>query len=96
MIHVDYADGTSAWLTDEQLKERHPELYAALRRPAPYVAEGEKLRKIRVSMDYSVREVARMLGIKAAEVCDIELGRVAPTQSVVDFYGRLSAAKEVG
>lgn len=31
MIHLDFADGTSAWLTDEQLKEQHPELYAKLR-----------------------------------------------------------------
>jgi len=89
MIHLDYADGTSAWLNDEQLKEKHPELYAKLRQPVPYEEYGQRLRKIRQNKDYCVREIAKMLNMKGSEICDIELGRVMPSQEIVDFYGRL-------
>jgi ribosome-binding protein aMBF1 (putative translation factor) len=89
MIHLDYADGTSEWLTDEQLKEKHPELYAKLRQPEPYREHGQKLKAIRQQNDYSIRELAKMLKVKGSDVCDIEQGRVMPSQDTVDFYGRL-------
>ena len=89
MIHLDYADGTSAWLTDEQLKEKHPELYASLRQPEPYKEYGNRLKAIRQKKDYTIRELAKMLGLTGKELCDIELGRAEPPQRVVDFYGRL-------
>lgn len=89
MIHLDFADGTSKWLTDEQLKEQHPELYAKLRQPEPYREYGQKLKAIRQKHDYCVREIAKMLNMKGSEICDIEQGRVMPSQEVVDFYGRL-------
>ena len=89
MIHLDFVDGTSDWLTDEQLKEQHPELYAKLRQPEPYKEYGQKLKAIRQKRDYCVRELAKMLNMKGSEICDIEQGRVMPSQEVVDFYGRL-------
>jgi ribosome-binding protein aMBF1 (putative translation factor) len=89
MIHLDYADGTSAWLTDEQLKAQHPELYSKLRQPVSYEEYGQQLRKIRQKKDYTVREIAKMLNLKGSDICDIELGRVMPSQEVVDFYSRM-------
>ena len=89
MIHLDFADGTSAWLSDEELREKHPELYAKLRKPVPYEEYGHKLQKIRQKNDYTVREIAKMLNLKGSDICDIELGRVMPSQEVVDFYGRM-------
>lgn len=89
MIHLDYADGTSAWLTDEQLKEKHPELYAKLRQPVPYAEYGRKLRNLRVKNDCSLRELAKLAGVRASELSDIELGRVMPSQEIVDIYGTL-------
>lgn len=89
MIHIDYADGTSAWLTDEQLKEKHPALYAVLRAPKPYAEYGRKLRDLRVKNGFSLRELASLLNIKASELSEIETGKVMPSQEIVDYYGTL-------
>jgi len=93
MIHLDFADGTSAWLTDEQLKDQHPELYTSLRQPVPYQEYGRKLRDRRVKHEITLREMAKICGMKASELSSIELGRVMPSQEVVDCYGTLKAQK---
>jgi len=89
MIHLDFADGTSAWLTDEQLKEQHPELYAALRQPAPHKEYGQKLRDIRVKHDISQREMARLAGCKTSELSAVESGREPATPEMIEAYQRL-------
>jgi ribosome-binding protein aMBF1 (putative translation factor) len=89
MVHIDYADGTSAWLTDEQLKEKHPEIYAKLRVPVPYADYGRKLRDLRVKNDFSLKELADLLRMPVSELSAIETGKVVPSQEVVDFYGTL-------
>jgi len=92
MIHLDLADGTSEWLTDDQLKEKYPELYLALRKPASYAEYGGKLRGIRVQQEVTQLEMARLLGISVSAISDIEQGRIEPTQEQVDAYGTLKFA----
>jgi len=87
MIHLDYADGTSAWLTDDQLKEKHPELYAIIRAPRPFNEGGEKIKKLRQKHDMSVRELAKAAGIGLADLSSIETGRVEATQEQIDAIG---------
>lgn len=89
MIHLDYADGTSAWLTDEQLKEKHPELYAKLRQPTPHKEYGEKLKQIRQNHNLTIREMAKLTNCKASYLCDVELGRIAAPMDLVEEYQRL-------
>ncbi len=89
MIHLDYADGTSAWLTDDQLKEKHPELYVKLRAPVPFAEYGRKLRDMRVKYNFSIKEVAKFLDMGLAAISDIERGKVEAPPAVVDCYSIL-------
>lgn len=47
------------------------------------------LRKIRESKDISLREAARNMGISAAYLSDIELGRRAVSEKVITFLNSL-------
>ena len=90
MIHIDFSDGTSAWLTDTQMKEQHPELYARLRQPAPHKEHGHKLRNIRTEKGLTVREMAKLTNCKMSYLCDVELGRIAAPMDLVEEYQRLN------
>lgn len=89
MNHIDFADGTSAWLTDEQLKQQYPDLHANLMQPQPHKEYGQKLKTMRQKRDYCISELAKMLNMKISKISDIEQGKVMPSQEVVDFYGTL-------
>ena len=89
MIHIDFADGHSEWLTDEQLKEKYPDLHAALRKPAPLKEYGDMLKKIRQRRDISLREMSKRIGCKASDLSNIEQGYVEATAEQVEAYQRL-------
>lgn len=86
MIHLDFTDGTSAWLTSEQLAEKYPELHAYINQPKPYADQGKQLRDMRVEMNISLREMSKRLGIKASELCKFERGIIRPTEDMKRDY----------
>lgn len=52
---------------------------------------GQIIRELREKKDLSLRELAKKLGISAAFLCDIELGRRFPSEKVLS-----DMAKELG
>ena len=89
MIHLDYADGTSAWLTAEELKEKHPELHAIMNRPTPHKEYGEKLKQIRIKHRLTLREMAKRVGCRASELSNVEIGVTEASMELVEEYQRL-------
>jgi len=49
---------------------------------------GEKLRELREAKDLSLRELARNLGVSAAFLSDVELGRRHPSEAVLKKLAR--------
>jgi transcriptional regulator with XRE-family HTH domain len=49
---------------------------------------GQRIRKLRVAKDLSLREFARRLHISAAFLSDIELGKRYPSERVLDEIAR--------
>ena len=89
MIHIDFADGHSEWLTDEQLKEKCPELHAHMHRPIPHKEYGAKLKAIRIKRALTLREMSKRIGCSGAELSDIERGVTPATVEQVEAYQRL-------
>lgn len=89
MIHLDLSDGSSVWLTEEQFEEQYPDLYEALRKPAPWKNYGRRLKYLRVKENMTVRELAKLLCIGIADVSAIEAGRVEATYDQVQVYQML-------
>lgn len=89
MIHLDLSDGSSVWLTEEQFEQQYPELYEALRKPAPWQNYGRRLKYLRVKENMTVREVAQLLCISMAEVSAIEAGKQEATADQVGVYQML-------
>jgi DNA-binding XRE family transcriptional regulator len=87
VIHIDFADGSSRWLTKEQLKEEFPAEYAAMYAPRPFSEAGELIKKMRQKADMTVRELAKAAGIGLADMSAIETGRIQPTQEQLDAIG---------
>lgn len=89
MIHLDFSDGTSIWLTEEELKEQYPELHALRSQPAPHKDYGAKLRNIRIKHDLTLREMAKRIGCSASELCNVEQGRSEASMELIEEYQRL-------
>lgn len=51
--------------------------------------KGETIRKIRVSKEISLRQMARALGFSIAFLSDVELGRRNPNKEIIDYIQAL-------
>jgi predicted transcriptional regulator len=52
--------------------------------------DGASLREIREESDLSLREFAERIGLSAAYVSDVELGRRRATEKIVEQYRRIA------
>lgn len=93
MIHLDLADGTSEWLTEEQLEAKYPGLYEELRKPVPWQKYGRRLKYLRVKANMTIKELAKLLCISLAEVSAIEAGKVEATCDQIHVYQMLQFRK---
>jgi len=84
MIHLDLADGTSRWLTRDQLKAEFPEFYEAMYAPRQFNEGGEKIKKLRKKYELTVLELAHASGIKLGDLSAIETGRVEATREQIE------------
>lgn len=83
MIHIHTRDGHE-WLTEEQFKEKHPALHAAIHTPRPFNEGGEKIKRLRQKYDMTLRELSKATGISLGDLSAIETGRVEATQEQID------------
>ena len=87
MIHVRYADGSGALLTREQFEAKHGLLPEA--NLGPHAAEANALRLERVKTRFSLRAMAKEMGVTLSWLSSFEHGRVPVT---ADLRGRYLSA----
>ncbi len=51
------------------------------------IPDPERLRKVRLKKGLSLRAMAESIGVSAAYLSDVELGRRAATRKIINGYG---------
>jgi hypothetical protein len=85
MIHISSRSGHEM-LTEEEFKERHPALAAALSVPAPYKEHGDQMKQLRKAADVTIMDLAKACGWRLEFTSGLETGRYEPTQEQIDLY----------
>ena len=88
MIHINNGDNSHEWLTEEEFKERFPEIDLTDRR----TEESQRLRKIRTKKRITMREMSKLTGLSVIEISDIERGRIRDQQAIDKYIKVLNEA----
>lgn len=87
MIHLNKGEGKPhEWLTEDQFKERYPDLHRILNEHRDYRQEGERLKNVRVNKSITLRKMSEISGISIADLSRIESGKREATQAEIDQY----------
>lgn len=83
MIHINTGNNSSKheWLTDEEFKERFPDLHKTLNEPVV----DDLLRKTRIKKRVMLKDIVKATGLERDVLSKIEQGKVKD-QKLIDIY----------
>lgn len=91
MIHMNKGGLPHEWLTEEQFKERYPDLDFG---PPKFADEAKRIQEYRRAGRILLREISAHLGISHVEASKIDLGYVRATPEQLAKIEELFRAKE--
>ena len=89
MIHLNKGDAAHEWLSEEQLKQKYPDLHAKMHRPRPYAELGFRLKAQRLKHRITLLEFSRRVGLSAQQISAYERGYEFASIDVVMKYDEL-------
>jgi len=96
MIHINRGNMPHECLTDDEFKERYPELHDSINQPRPWEYMGNALSRERRCAGITIRELAKRLNMTMTDLSAIETGRVEPTNKFMSRYCEAIRAKAKG